>query len=93
MSVEVTVPECLRVLLSSFLRVPWDLVVADPVLVRVLADSAYRRYLTRGTSQSVRSVTVLREALYLPDFRGPSIFRVRHFPLATVNRPRPRGGL
>jgi hypothetical protein len=51
MSVEVTVPECLRVLLSSFLRVPWDLVVADPVLVRVLADSAYRRYLTRGTSQ------------------------------------------
>ena len=51
MSVEVTVPECLRVLLSSFLCVPWDLVVADPVLVRVLADSAYRRYLTRGTSQ------------------------------------------
>ena len=51
LSVEVTVPECLRALLSSFLCVPWDLVVADPVLVRVLADSAYRRYLTRGTSQ------------------------------------------
>ena len=51
MSVEVTVPECLRVLLSPFLCVPWDLVVADPVLVRVLTDSANRRYLTRGTSQ------------------------------------------